>query len=1083
MTEDLFSEFADLKSLEDQKKKVLAIFSDISKGVKGLSQLGIKIEGAKGVKELSGAQDEYNKYIKDAERLQKQLLESQKKLYESESQYAKLIAANRVEQKKRNDELKAEAQLEGAAAGSKERAKAQLKLLRLESEKLNLTTAEGRKKNEELIKSIDKLDSFIKKNSDTLTQQKINIGNYAGSLAKPFELLQKKLNEIKKNLSQGVGIGGTDEASLKKGEAAAQIIEKTLKKSSAAGTTSIKQVKDLSNAYNDLSITIGKSGGTTETSFLTILGDSVGEAKDNVEDLKEELKLKASDTKGIDNIVGSLNALAGVAQGAAGAYALFGGSQEDAAVITSKLIAIQGIANSVQQVGQEITRRGSILYKAAAYIQGLYAVATDGAAASTARLNAILKLSTIGLVIGLIGGLVYAISALVTSTSEYAKKQALLNDLKREGNKNAAEELTKLKLVYSGSQNLTLSIAERTKAAKYLQTTYPETFKNFTTEQILAGKAKAAYDLLTASILKTALAQAARGKLTELGAQELDAYSEYASKRKELESLIPRITKSDADIAKENGLANESQIATFKRNAKIVAEARRKDINELVKDYAEKLKVIKENEKTIVDFVGAENLIDEVIGAPAKAEKAEKVETKKITDNTFAEILKEQFEQKKILLQQGLDADRKVFEDETQIYKDRLDALKTFTAGQINLINLEKEFEIENEKLRLAAVIAGLEEQKKEKGANRKAIDEQEVKERDLSNEKLITIQLRANDSILKAGEQFNISLKSLKDGRAALLKEEEQDLLDYEEFTMGWLKSFRQKQREMNKEWDDGDKAQKQKTYDDFKNLAINFSKELQDTLLSFLTASIDNELATIDTRKRLQEEDVQRRINQINLLGLTEQERVKRTAEIEKQAAFDSEQLERRRRKLLVERAKFEKIANIASIISSTAQAVVSALGQKPWTPLNIALAAVVGGIGVLQLARAVAAPLPQYFKGTDSAAKGMAMVGEQGEELMQKDGKYYLTPGKPTLMEMAGGEKIFTANTTKDIMNSISFSKSMRDGMMSLQANGMSSQQADTMIDEIKDLKKETSKSRTSLTLVSDNGWNVYVKKNIK
>ena len=240
--------------------------------------------------------------------------------------------------------------------------------------------------------------------------------------------------------------------------------------------------------------------------------------------------------------------------------------------------------------------------------------------------------------------------------------------------------------------------------------------------------------------------------------------------------------------------------------------------------------------------------------------------------------------------------------------------------------------------------------------------------------------------------------------------------------------------------------------------------AEELLETVVFFLTASIDKELASIDTRKRILDEDTARRINQINMLGLTEQDRIKETARVEKQAAFDQEQLEKRRRKLLVERAKFEKIANIASIIVNTAAAVIKALKDAPY-PLNIGLAIATGAIGALQLARAIAAPIPQYRIGTDNAKKGMALVSEEGPELMERNGKTYITPNQPTLMEMVGGERITPAHITKDILNSGTLTKNMKgNNLILLQPNnGMSTEQAEVMIHELKDLKKEISRNR--------------------
>ncbi|MBT7928382.1 hypothetical protein HN682_00500, partial [Candidatus Peregrinibacteria bacterium] len=57
---------------------------------------------------------------------------------------------------------------------------------------------------------------------------------------------------------------------------------------------------------------------------------------------------------------------------------------------------------------------------------------------------------------------------------------------------------------------------------------------------------------------------------------------------------------------------------------------------------------------------------------------------------------------------------------------------------------------------------------------------------------------------------------------------------------------------------------------------------------------------------------------------------------------------------------------------------------LGAKPWTPANYALAAIVGGLGAIQVA-AIAATPTAYAKGGDFVTNKpeLIMVGEAGRE----------------------------------------------------------------------------------------------------
>lgn len=75
---------------------------------------------------------------------------------------------------------------------------------------------------------------------------------------------------------------------------------------------------------------------------------------------------------------------------------------------------------------------------------------------------------------------------------------------------------------------------------------------------------------------------------------------------------------------------------------------------------------------------------------------------------------------------------------------------------------------------------------------------------------------------------------------------------------------------------------------------------------------------------------------------------------------AKIDSE-LDKKKADLSYKQAKRERGIAIASAISGTAMAVVGALGNKPWTPFNFALAGLVGAMGLLQLGTIMAQPLP--------------------------------------------------------------------------------------------------------------------------
>lgn len=63
--------------------------------------------------------------------------------------------------------------------------------------------------------------------------------------------------------------------------------------------------------------------------------------------------------------------------------------------------------------------------------------------------------------------------------------------------------------------------------------------------------------------------------------------------------------------------------------------------------------------------------------------------------------------------------------------------------------------------------------------------------------------------------------------------------------------------------------------------------------------------------------------------------------------------------------------------------------------------------------------------YADGTNYAQPGVAFVAEEGQELIEKNGTFYLTADDgPQLFNFSGGEKVYTAAQTRDILTSGSY-----------------------------------------------------------
>ena len=994
MAKGLIDELYDLSAIESQQAKVEGLIKELVGGLKNVPKIKLEVEGSKSVKEFSLANAKLQEELKAVTALAKQRFAADAKVITLQTQYAKATAAAREELRKQNRELKTNAEFQAAETASIDKARAAVKKLTQERNSLNLATADGQGKRDALNERINKLNEFIKKNVDLLAQQKINVGNYAGSLAKPFESLQNKLEQIRADLAKGIGLGGgTDVQSLKQAEVAITAINNAISISSTPTATAAKQVRALENAYQALSLTTAKGDGQTNT-FLKNFASEIGEAKDSVQDLRDEIKLNASDTKGLDNLVGSLNLLSAGAQAAAGTYALFGATQEEQAALTAKLIAVQGIANSIQTVGQELTKKGTIANRAYVFVQGLLATTTDASAAATTRLAAASKLLLGGAIIGALAFLVIKFIDLKNAISDAAENAKTLKDINKQIAQNAGPEIGKLQALYKAATNANIPLSERKNAVDKLQDQYPAYFKNLSQEEILQGRSAAAYKKTKDAILEAAKARAIESKLGELASEEL----ERQEARKE---VIERRQKNAADKKKADAKDNRDSETRGLDQFNAISEGTR-ITSELFK-VNEDLEKIQKRRQFLLDQITSTGDTN-INTAPSNGGGASPVQQNEISDNTAADILRTQFEINKLKLEAAAEGNKRIFEDEERTYEQRISALREFGLQQVALIELERNFAKAQEELKLQDIIKSLEKQKKEKGANISAINEQEAKERAASAKRIELIELEA---ITKLGDQqrtYTDYLKELAKQRQDTRDAELQKIKDFEQDQLEIRERYRKKFQEAAAEAKEQEKEQLKQQNEQIKDATKALYNELQATITAFITDGITREENALTIKQQLLDEETQRRINQINLLGLSEQERTRQIAIVEKNAAAQNEQIERRRRQLAVERARFEKFASISSIIQATAQAVMAALGARPYGPQNIALASIAGATGALQLAKAISSPLPKYKDGRGPGKEELAITGDGGvpEYIIGSRG-VQMTPAVPTLTHL--------------------------------------------------------------------------------
>lgn len=293
--------------------------------------------------------------------------------------------------------------------------------------------------------------------------------------------------------------------------------------------------------------------------------------------------------------------------------------------------------------------------------------------------------------------------------------------------------------------------------------------------------------------------------------------------------------------------------------------------------------------------------------------------------------------------------------------------------------------------------------------------------------------------------------------------------------------------ERDQKQFFDNIDKADQERYEKQVKRLEtlaqlVQMSAQIWSTIAG---AMYDSEIAKIEQRDKALTASYDKELKAIELSGKSKAQQEADKRRLEAQTEAQRKRIDRDRIAAARKKATADKAADIANIITGTAAAVVAALGAKPYSPANIALASFTGAIGLANLARAAAAPLPQFAKGTNSAPGGLAVVSENGQELViEPSGKKYLTPAKESIINLPKGSKVIPND---QLMKSVEQATMIKLG----QGGPVTSQQyGDAMVEIFEQTLEENKKLRRVLedkklsVIINDNSsFNHWVKSYVK
>ena len=1025
------------EAIDKELQYLAANLDELASKIKTFPAIRVKQEGAANVKELSKAQTQYAESLKAVEQLVKQRFASEAKIKTLQTDYAVAIAKNRVEIQKQNKELKTNAELALAQEGSIDRAKAKVKQLTEERNKLNLTTEEGRKRQQELNIQIDKYNEFIRKNVSALEKQKINVGNYEGSakiIVDSFERVSKKLQQVEKDFGKA---SPEARAARNEYEALRKITEdpRFLNISAKVGDSN-KELLFFTKQLNEL-----ETAGLKNSDTYRDVQARLAELTDQISDTRQEIKALSSDSRSFDLFAGSVNFAADAFQTFTGAAILAGASEEEVTEQIRTLVAVQSVANGVKSIANELTTKGTAANKVFAFVQGLVSTSLDKSAASATRLKAALGL--IGIAITIVGAVVIALSQLQSKLSSTERAQRNLNKAMEEANDEAGKQVAELKSLYTISQDLNQNLKTRQQATQRILEINKENNER-TGEQTkllvdqngVLRQQPELIDKISESLIRQAKTKAVLRLIEE-------AYTDLI--KKQTASLTSQTSKLEDVVVKSNNILNKflKPIAGKFAPPKIdLTELQQNAKNQGVNDanaYLETLqKVLSEGLNS--GTLSFEGLFSSTKKPGNNKEKEDERRRKAI------------FEQAKLQLEADASIQRQIVETESFTNSERLQALREYVRIKSQIINEEAAFE-KGTKGKIAEEINLIEKQRLQNLSN-------------LNDEARLLFKTSATASV----EEVKQEIGEIPPEVQAAMDKMDKAIMD----------ALAKKYPPLSVQIDNVDVKLKLKEVED---LYINTFQSIAVTTNDILGGIFDAQ------KNRIQEQidDIDRlkaaEIDRINASGDSEEKKAARVKLIEAKAQADKEALQRRQRELDRQRAVAAKFFNVFQLtvdgIQAVGQAKLLATRARleflarggPANPAAIpyGIAAALAQGQVLQtiitsaaaVAAAAAAPVPKFAKGTDSAPGGPSIVAEQGREIgVDPKGRITMYE-KPSLVNLMKGTRIIPNKVTEDIIKAGEMDRLNMYHVFNnntIKDNGKMEEKTDAVIKQLKELNKK-------------------------
>src|SRR5688572_1580835 len=258
-----------------------------------------------------------------------------------------------------------------------------------------------------------KVATAFKSTTAEINKQAAAIKNTSQAVKGPIksiEQLVKKTKSFVKNFVEGFEEGvneALDEAGVSMNEFVTALDNAGVK--GVKSSTSLRQeLKNLTQQIAQAKVN-GNDLGAEYDELVT----KAGKLRDAIKDAGDEISNAGSDTRGIDNVLGSVQALAGGFAVVQGTAALFGDESEELQKTLLKVNAAMAILQGLQAVQNALQKEGSLIKladviatKTQIVVQQIYTAVTGRATAATLGFKVALAATGIGAAVILVLALV-----------------------------------------------------------------------------------------------------------------------------------------------------------------------------------------------------------------------------------------------------------------------------------------------------------------------------------------------------------------------------------------------------------------------------------------------------------------------------------------------------------------------------------------------------------------------------------------------------------------------------------------------------------------------------------------------------